>query len=121
MKKRTLVLPTLAMMTLIGCSDEIDRNERVRNTYASKEACLKDWNNKPEDCQFNPQYHGYVGPWYPYYMYMNGYNRGLYRGSLGMVTYSEPAVVVPRSSLGSSGTISRGGFGTSAHGFSMGE
>ena len=120
MKKRLLVLPTVVALQLLGCSPrEIDRDSKVRNSYRSREDCLKDWND-PKDCQEDHEHRAYVGPWYPYYMYQQRWASGAYRGSTGVFSettgafHSAPAV-------GESVSISRGGFGSTGHGASAGE
>jgi uncharacterized protein YgiB involved in biofilm formation len=100
----TLVLIGLA--GLAGCGGE-DR----RDVYASREDCLADWGNKPEDCTpatqsrhssrgffYGPSYSHASGGWF-------GRSGGSYSGSSGSSSRS----------IGSSSSTSRGGFGSSGH------
>ena len=126
MKKRTMVLPTVAMLYLLGCTEhnEVDRNSQVRNAYRSREECMKDWNKTPQDCQQDPTTHFYMSPWFPYFMYMQGYNSGMYRNSMGVMSQATGSFH-SASSLSANGgkvSISRGGFGSTGHsGGSVGE
>jgi len=99
----TLVL--IGMAALAGCG----REER-RDVYATREDCLADWNNKPGDCK--PATEGrhasqgfWYGPVYPVPWGHSSFSRGSSRsiGSSGS-----------HSGSGSS-SVSRGGFGSSAH------
>lgn len=120
MKKRTLVLPTLAMLALIGCtdSDELDGNSRIRQSYRSREDCLADWNNKPSDCQYNAHHNAYFGPWMSYYMYNSSFAR--YPHASGVYSEASQSVhSIPSGGFrGSRPTITRSGFGSIGHGFS---
>jgi uncharacterized protein YgiB involved in biofilm formation len=100
----TLVL--IGVAALAGCGRA---QEQRRDVYASREDCLADWGNKPEDCKpATEQRHASHGFWYgPVYPIPYGYSSsGFSRGST--------------RSIGSSGTgsqsssVSRGGFGSSA-------
>jgi uncharacterized protein YgiB involved in biofilm formation len=95
----TLVLIGLA--GLAGCGDE-----GRRDVYASREDCLADWGNKPEDCTpaTEPRHSSrgfFYGPSYTH------------RSSSGG-SYSRSSGSSSRS-MGSSSSTSRGGFGSSAH------
>ena len=99
----TLVLIGLAALT--GCSDE----ER-RDVYRTREDCLADWGNKPEDCTpaSEPRHAG-TGFWYGP-MYANrpgGGSSWMGRGG------SSSSRSIGSSSSGSSSSVSRGGFGSS--------
>ena len=96
----TLVLIGLA--GLAGCGDDDAR----RDIYASREDCLADWGNKPEDCTpATEQRHAsrgfYYGPSYTH------------RSSSGG-SYSRSSGSSSRSIGSSSSSSSRGGFGSSA-------
>ena len=99
----TLVL--IGVAALAGCGRT---QEQRRDVYASREDCLADWNNKPADCTpATAQRHSgfWYGPTYPipYGYSSSGFSRGSTR-SIGT------------SSAGShSSSVSRGGFGSSAH------
>jgi hypothetical protein len=105
--KITLVL--LGVAALAGC----DRSDQARrDVYASREDCLADWGNKPEDCtpSTDPAHVSrglWIGPTYPM-------GTGFWGGGWGSSTHSSS------HSIGSSspGGVSRGGFGStgSAHG-----
>ena len=102
----TLVLAGIAALS--ACSNEDDQR---RDVYKSREDCLADWANKPEDCKpatdANHASRGYwYGPIYPYSSYSSGntWTRGVRSGSHAV----------------SSSTVSRGGFGSSSHSSSGG-
>ena len=95
----TLVLAGIAAIS--ACSDE-----QRRDVYKSREDCLADWANKPEDCKpaTEPR-HAAGGYWYgPSYGY------GGYSGGSGLTSSARPG-----SRAVSSSSVSRGGFGSSAH------
>ena len=102
----TLVL--IGVASLAACS----RTEERHDVYKSREDCLADWANKPEDCKpaTEPR-HASSGFWYGpmYYGHSGFFGSGWSsRGSGGTHAIG--------SSGGSSGSsISRGGFGSSAH------
>lgn len=102
----TLVLIGLA--GLAGCGDE------RRDLYASREDCLADWGNKPEDCTpaSDPQHAGrgyFYGPHYVYRSSGSGWGRSSSSSSRSSTSSSSRS----SSSWGSSGSTSRGGFGSS--------
>jgi uncharacterized protein YgiB involved in biofilm formation len=97
----TLVLAGIAAIS--ACSSEDDQR---RDVYKSREDCLADWANKPEDCKpATDPGHSARGFWYgPTYGYSssssgNTWTHGARSGSRAV----------------SSTTVSRGGFGSSAH------
>lgn len=137
MKKRTLVIPSLSLISLLCLNACTSDKNYVRNRYDKMEDCLKDYNK--EDCEGNESHytHGslfynyYFGPWY-HYGSMGTIDSG--RTSIGK-SYSETAShiinsngdAVSRSNFSSitkSNTgmrgFSRGGFGSTAKGFSVG-
>jgi uncharacterized protein YgiB involved in biofilm formation len=88
-------------VTLAGCS----KQEMRRDVYASKQDCLADWGQTPQDCE--PAYDRptgnaanthYYGRSYPYY-----------GGSSGTSSPSRSGKTIGSSS------VSRGGFGSSGH------
>jgi uncharacterized protein YgiB involved in biofilm formation len=102
--KITLVL--IGVAALAGCGRT---QEQRRDVYATREDCLADWNNKPDDCkpatEARHSSHGFwYGPIYPipYGSSSSAFSRGSSR-SIGS-----------SSSGTSSSSISRGGFGSSA-------
>jgi hypothetical protein len=103
----TLVLAGLAALS--ACSRQ---PETKRDVYASREDCLADWGNKPEDCKpaTEPR-HASNGFWYgPIYPIPFGYGNA-WRGGAG-----GPSHAIGSSSMGRAGSssVSRGGFGSSA-------
>ena len=97
----TLVLAGVAAIS--ACSSQDDQR---RDVYKSREDCLADWANKPEDCKpaTNPK-HAASGFWYgPTYPYSSYSGRG---------TWSDGTRIGSRAV--SSSSVSRGGFGSSAH------
>jgi uncharacterized protein YgiB involved in biofilm formation len=97
----TLVL--IGVAALAGCGEDDQR----RDVYASREDCLADWGNKPQDCTpaTDSRHHGagyFYGPTYPYRS--SGSGSSWTGGSRGGAR-----------SLGNvSSGVSRGGFGSSA-------
>lgn len=97
-----VTLALIGVAALAGCG------EQKRDVYASREDCLADWGNKPEDCApaTQPSHRAsgfYYGPSYrvPWWRGPDAYGRG----------------VTPRSrgSVASGGHVARGGFGSSGH------
>ena len=100
----TLVL--IGVAALSGCG----KDER-RDVYASKEDCLADWGNKPEDCtpatESRHRSSGFFyGPLYAGSRMMGG-------GSSWTSTNRGRAIGSTSSSPTRSGSSSRGGFGSS--------
>jgi hypothetical protein len=94
-----VTLALIGVAALAGCG----RDEQRRDVYATREDCLADWGNKAEDCKpATESRHASRGYWYgPGYSHSSGWSsRGASR-SIG-------------SSSGSHGSVSRGGFGSSA-------
>ena len=103
----TLVL--IGLSTLAGCSGEDDTR---RDVYASREDCLADWGNKPEDCTpaTDPRHRSsgyFYGPMYA--------NRSWGSGHTWTSGSSRTGRSIGSSSSSSSShsSISRGGFGSS--------
>lgn len=97
----TLVLIGAAALgaTLSGCG----KDEIRRDVYASKEDCLADWGNSPQDCE--PAYDRRTGNAATTHYYGRPYS---YSGG-GSSSPSRSG-----KTIGSS-TVSRGGFGSSGH------
>ena len=102
----TLVLIGLA--GIAGCGEDDTR----RDVYATREDCLADWGNKPEDCTpaTEPKHRSsgfFYGPMYGHRSSGSGssWTRNSGSGSRSIGSSSS------RSS--SSGSVSRGGFGSS--------
>jgi uncharacterized protein YgiB involved in biofilm formation len=98
----TLVLIGVAALSACGSEDD-----HRRDVYASREDCLADWGNKPQDCSpaTEPRHAGsgyWYGPAYPY------------RSSSSGSTWTS-GTRGARSIGSSSSGVSRGGFGSSAH------
>jgi hypothetical protein len=93
----------LGVAALAGC----DRSDETRNDLSTtREDCLADWGNKPEDCKLStdPAHTGrglWLGPSYPLGFWGGGWGGGTSH-SIGSSTYSSS----------SSGSVSRGGFGS---------
>lgn len=67
--QRCLVLPSALILLAFGEISCADNKDRVRNSYASKEDCMKD--NDPRDCEADSSrrtisggHAAYWGPWY---------------------------------------------------------
>ncbi|HSS28574.1 MAG TPA: hypothetical protein VLJ84_00240 [Usitatibacter sp.] len=104
-KSSRVTLVLMGMAALAGCNRVPDSQREV---YATREDCLSDWGNKPEDCKpATEPSHAARGFWYgpilPSY-YGSGY------GS----SWSSHRSLGTTSSTGHSSSISRGGFGSSA-------
>lgn len=100
----TLVL--IGVAALAGCGRA---QEQRRDVYASRQDCLADWNNKPDDCKpATEARHASQGFWYgPIYPIPLGHSSsGFSRGSTRSIG---------SSSAGTHSSVSRGGFGSSAH------
>ena len=105
----TLVLIGAAALggTLGGCAKEDIR----RDVYASKQDCLADWGNTPQDCEpayDRPTGNGAITHYYgrPYVYHGGSSGIGSTVGSSGSA-HSSRAI--------SSSSVSRGGFGSSGH------
>jgi len=97
----TLVL--IGVAALAGCG----REER-RDVYATREDCLADWGNRPQDCTAATEERHrsrgyYYGPSYTHH------------SSTGGSTWSGSRSSSGRSIGSSSSGTSRGGFGASGH------
>jgi uncharacterized protein YgiB involved in biofilm formation len=104
-KSARVTLVLVGLTALAGCGEDDQR----RDVYASREDCLADWANKPEDCTpaTEPRHQGhgfFYGPWY-------GYRSG---GS-GSAWTNQPRSgrAIGSTSPSRSGGVSRGGFGSS--------
>ena len=108
----TLVLIGLAAVA--GCS----REETKRDVYASKEDCLADWGNKPEDCTpaTDRPRHGSGGFFFYGPMYAASAMNAM-RGSAWTGSGARPGshAVGSTAPTRSGGSVSRGGFGSSGH------
>ena len=109
---------TLVLMGVAAVSGCTNNDETRRDVYASREDCLADWNNKPEDCSpATNASHAARGFWYgPSYYSSGGYMGGSHYFSGGSWSRS----IGSTSSTGHSSSISRGGFGSTAHSSSGG-
>jgi hypothetical protein len=105
----TLVL--IGASTLFGCGPGDDTR---RDVYKSREDCLADWANKPEDCRpASERRHAGMGYFYgPSYVYSSGWGggRGWTSGTRG-----NRSIFSTSSGSSSSGQVSRGGFGATGH------
>ena len=107
-KSSRVTLVLIGVAALGGCGGDDSR----RDVYASREDCLADWGNRPEDCtpatEDRHRQHGYFyGP-----AYINRSSTGL--RSPGSSWTSGSARTGSRSIGSSSSGVSRGGFGSSA-------
>jgi hypothetical protein len=103
----TLVLIGLA--GLAGCGGD------QRDVYASREDCLTDWGNKPEDCTpATDSRHAGRGFFYgPSYAHRSAGSSSGWGRSTGSSSSTRSSSSGRSSSWGSSGSSSRGGFGSS--------
>ena len=97
----TLVL--VGVSALAGCGGDDTR----RDVYRTREDCLADWGNKPEDCRpAGDQRHRGMGYFYgPSYIHHSGGSGATWTG--GGTQGSRAIGSTPSS------TVSRGGFGSS--------
>jgi hypothetical protein len=115
-KSSRVSLVLIGLAALGGCS------ESRQDVYATKEDCLADWGNKPEDCKpsSDKKHAGmgyFVGPAYAYSMF-RGLGGGGYSDGSGGSSGSRSSF---NSSSGSrSSSVSRGGFGSSSRSSSGG-
>ncbi|HYC34841.1 MAG TPA: hypothetical protein VEC19_00330 [Usitatibacter sp.] len=105
-KSARVTLVLIGLTTLAGCGGE----EKRRDVYRTREDCLADWGNKPEDCTpATEKRHAGTGFWYgPMYLPRWGgswFSRGSGASSTRMGS--------GRSIGSSSSGVSRGGFGSS--------
>ena len=113
-KRKSSARVTLALIGVAAFAAACDRaEEQRRDVYATREDCLADWGNKPQDCTpATEARHSSHGFWYgPFY----GIPRA-YSGSSGWTPRSG-ARAIGSSTSGSSSrsSVSRGGFGSSSH------
>jgi uncharacterized protein YgiB involved in biofilm formation len=103
----TLVL--LGVASLAACSRA---EEERRDVYKTREDCLADWGNKPEDCNPATQpRHASSGFWYgPMY-----YARSGFFGGSGWSSSGGGHSIGHASSSAGASSVSRGGFGSTAH------
>jgi hypothetical protein len=117
---RHVTLLLVGLSAIAGCGKG---EESRRDVYASREDCLADWNNKPQDCTpaTEKRHQGsgfFYGP-----IYALAAMHGMRSGSGSSWTSGSDARpgsrAIGSSSAGapsrSSGGISRGGFGSSGH------
>jgi uncharacterized protein YgiB involved in biofilm formation len=95
-------------LLLIGVAALSGCGEQRRDMYASREDCLADWGNKPEDCVAGSGGHGGV-------FYGPSYTAPWWRGSSGFGRTGSHAVSSVHASSVSRGSVSRGGFGSTGH------
>jgi len=109
-----VTLALIGVAALAGCGRS---EEQRRDVYATRDDCLADWGKKPEDCTpatDRPRHSGggffFYGPMYAASA-MNAW-RG---GSSWTGSGSRPGSHAVGSTSSSSGSVSRGGFGSSGH------
>jgi uncharacterized protein YgiB involved in biofilm formation len=106
-KSARVTLVLIGVSTLAACGGDDTR----RDVYKSRDDCLADWGNKPEDCQAatDPS-HRRMGYFYgPSYVYNSMW------GSRGWTSSGSSASHAAFHTSTSHGGVSRGGFGSSAH------
>jgi hypothetical protein len=111
-KSSRVTLVLIGLAALGGCGGQ------KQDVYATREDCLADWGNKPDDCKpsTNPKHSGlgyFVGPLVAHSLWGRGFSGWSGDGASGGSSSS-------RSSFGSSSSgsrsssVSRGGFGSSS-------
>ena len=115
MKKSSRVtLVLIGLAALGGCGGQ------RQDVYASREDCLADWGNKPEDCKpsSNPKHAGmgyFVGPLVAHSLWGRGFSGwGSGDSASGSSRSSFRSGSSSSSSSRSSSSVSRGGFGSSS-------
>ena len=101
-------LVLIGIATLAGCGEDDTR----RDVYKTREDCLADWNNKPQDCTpATEARHSGSGYWYgPAYGYHSGGSDSTWtRNATG-----NRAIGSSSSSAPGRSSITRGGFGSSS-------
>ena len=104
----TLVL--IGVASVAACSRTEDQR---RDVYKTREDCLADWGNKPEDCNpaTEPRHASrgfWYGPMYPVHY-------GFFGGGWGSSGAGGAHAIGSSGGRSSGSSISRGGFGSSAH------
>ena len=104
-KSARVTLVLIGVSALAGCGGDDTR----RDVYKSREDCLADWGNKPEDCRpaTDPR-HSSMG-----YFYGPAYRYNSIWGSRGWTSSSSHSRAA--FSTYSHGSASRGGFGATGH------
>ena len=108
-KSSRVTLVLIGFAALGGCGEE-----KRQDVYATREDCLADWGNKPEDCKpsTNPRHSGlgyFLGPM----VAVPGmFGRGF--SSWGDSSSSSSASSRSIGSSSGSRSVSRGGFGSSS-------
>lgn len=123
--KKSNKVPLLMIGTvsvLGGCGFYSNKPVEVsQNVYANQSDCRSDWGYDDRDCRYTGQGGGYLGPRYywdhstgrPYAIDPDGQTRALPQSTVSRAAPSKATNVI-RSS------VSRGGFGSFARGFSGG-
>ena len=112
MKKSSRVtLVLIGLAALGGCGGQ------RQDVYASRDDCLADWGNKPEDCKpsTNPKHAGmgyFVGPLVAHSLWGRGLTS--WGDSSSSSSGSRSSVRSSSSSSSGSRSVSRGGFGSSS-------
>ena len=112
MSRKSSARVTLVLIGVAALTAACQRGaEQRRDVYATREDCLADWGNKPQDCNpaTDPK-HASRGFWYgPLYGAGSSYTGSGWTSRTGSRS-------IGSSSFGSSSSsVSRGGFGSSAH------
>ena len=110
-----VTLALIGVAALAGCDQA---EEQRRDVYATKEDCLADWGNKPEDCTpATEARHASHGFWYgPFYGVPGAYSRSTgWTPRSGARSIGSSTSGFSRSSGSSHSSVSRGGFGSSGH------
>ncbi len=123
--KRSTTVPLLVIGTLVlaaGCSR--DTQEVKQNSYANRADCEKDWGNDPRNCSQGTGSHSggaYFGPRY-YWDRSIGHPVAVEpSGETRVLSGSYLNRGVPSTAKSSTtSSVSRGGFGSTSHGFSSG-
>ena len=112
-KRKSSARVTLALIGVAALATGCSRDEEQRrDVYATREDCLADWANKPEQCTpATEQRHASRGFYYgPFYGIPHGYSR-----DSSWTPRSGARAIGSSSSGGSHSSVSRGGFGSSGH------
>ncbi len=111
MLKRVRKSSARVTLLIVGMTALAACDQTRRDVYATREDCLADWGNKPQDCTpATDPAHVARGFWYgPSYRIPFGHSSGTWHSGTRSIGSSRAG------SSSSSSHVSRGGFGSSAH------
>ena len=109
----TLTLVLISAAAMQGCGGEKDKEAATRDVYRTRADCQRDWGDDAKKCEQQTS-GSHSGMFYGPLMY------GMGRMSGGSSVGSTMAPRAGSNAVGSTGAVSRGGFGSSASAHSSG-